>query len=34
MPCPARTAGVLLKNGKAKVIGRAPFTIQLLCSSG
>jgi hypothetical protein len=33
MPCPARTARVLLKNGKAKVIGRAPFTIQLLYGS-
>ncbi len=30
MPCKPRKARVLLKNGKAKVVNRTPFTIQLL----
>jgi hypothetical protein len=29
MPCKPRKARVLLKEGKAKVISRSPFTIQL-----
>lgn len=33
MPCSARTARVLLKKGKAKVIRRTPFTIKLLYGS-
>ena len=30
MPCKPRKARLLLKNGKAKVVNRTPFTIQLL----
>ena len=30
MPCTAGKAGRLLKQGKAKVVNRTPFTIQLL----
>ena len=33
MPCSPRTARILLKEGKAKVIKRAPFTIKLLFGS-
>jgi len=34
MPCSARKAKILLKEGKAKVAGRSPFTIQLTTSTG
>jgi len=34
MPCSPRKARVLLKQGKAKVIRRSPFTIQLLIATG
>lgn len=34
MPCSPRKARLLLKQGKAKVIKRTPFTIQLLYGSG
>ena len=33
MPCSPRKARILLKNGKAKVIKRTPFTIKLLYGS-
>jgi hypothetical protein len=33
MPCKPRKARLLLKEGKAKVIKRTPFTIQLLYGS-
>lgn len=33
MPCPPRKARILLKEGKAKVLHRTPFTIQLLYGS-
>jgi len=33
MPCRARKARILLKEGKAKVVYRKPFTIQLLYGS-
>lgn len=33
MPCKPRKARMLLKNGKAKVVRREPFTIQLLYGS-
>ena len=33
MPCKPRKARILLKQGKAKVINREPFTIQLLYGS-
>jgi hypothetical protein len=33
MPCSPRKARVLLKNGKAKVVSRVPFTIQLIYGS-
>ena len=33
MPCSPRKARLLLKAGKAKVIQRTPFTIQLLYGS-
>jgi len=33
MPCKARKARLLLKHGKAKVVKRTPFTIQLLYTS-
>ena len=33
MPCSSRKARILLKNGKAKVVKREPFTIQLLYGS-
>lgn len=33
MPCKPRKARILLKQGKAKVIKRTPFTIQLLYGS-
>ena len=29
MPCSPRKARILLKNGKARVLTRSPFTIQL-----
>lgn len=34
MPCSQRKARLLLKEGKAKIIGYKPFTIQLLHSTG
>jgi len=34
MPCKSRKARILLKQGKAKVIRRSPFTIQLLIATG
>jgi len=34
MPCSPRKARVLLKEGKAKVVQRTPFTIQLTISTG
>ena len=34
MPCSPRKARKLLKQGKAKVIQRTPFTIQLLIATG
>ena len=34
MPCNPRKARMLLKQGKAKVIRRLPFTIQLLVATG
>ena len=34
MPCSPRKARILLKQGKAKVIRRTPFTIKLLYGSG
>jgi N6-L-threonylcarbamoyladenine synthase len=34
MPCSPRKARVLLKNGKAKVVKRTPFVIQLNYSAG
>lgn len=34
MPCTPRKAKVLLREGKAKVVKRTPFTIQLLCATG
>ena len=34
MPCSPRKARVLLKQGKAKVVRRSPFTIQLLIATG
>lgn len=34
MPCSQRKARLLLKEGKAKIIGYKPFTIQLLQSTG
>ncbi len=33
MPCSPRKARVLLKQNKAKVVNRTPFTIQLLYGS-
>jgi RRXRR protein/HNH endonuclease len=33
MPCTPRTARLLLKTGKAKVVKRVPFTLQLLYGS-
>ena len=33
MPCKPRKARILLKSGKAKVVQRTPFTIQLLYGS-
>ena len=33
MPCKPRKARVLLKEKKAKVVNRTPFTIQLLYGS-
>lgn len=33
MPCSPRKARILLKEGKAKVVKRTPFTIQLLYGS-
>ena len=33
MPCKPQKARKLLKNGKAKVVDRTPFTIQLLYGS-
>ena len=33
MPCSPRKARILLKNGKAKVVKREPFTIQLIYGS-
>lgn len=33
MPCSPRKARILLKEGKAKVVKREPFTIQLLYGS-
>ncbi len=33
MPCKERKARLLLKKGKAKVVNRTPFTIQLLYGS-
>ena len=33
MPCSSRKARLLLKNGRAKVVRREPFTIQLLFGS-
>lgn len=33
MPCKPRKTRILLRDGKAKVIGREPFTIQLLYGS-
>jgi RRXRR protein/HNH endonuclease len=34
MPCGTIKARKLLKQGKAKVVRRTPFTIQLLCATG
>ena len=34
MPCLPHKAKMLLKAGKAKVVIRTPFTIQLLCATG
>ena len=34
MPCSQRKARLLLKEGKAKIIGYKPFTIQLLQATG
>ena len=34
MPCSPRKAKVLLKQGKAKVVKRCPFTIQLISATG
>ena len=34
MPCKPRKARILLKEGKAKVVKRAPFTIQLTIPTG
>lgn len=34
MPCSPRKAKVLLKQGKAKVVKRSPFTIQLTMATG
>jgi hypothetical protein len=34
MPCSPRKARILLKQGKAKVVKRTPFTIQLTVTSG
>ena len=34
MPCSPGKAKMLLKEGKAKVVGRSPFTIQLTTSTG
>jgi len=33
MPCKPRNARILLKEKKAKVVNRTPFTIQLLYGS-
>jgi hypothetical protein len=33
MPCSSRKARILLKNGKAKVVSHAPFTIKLVYGS-
>lgn len=34
MPCTQRKARLLIKNNKAKMIGYAPFTIQLTTATG
>ena len=34
MPCSPRKSRLLLKQGKAKVVKRTPFTIQLLQTTG
>lgn len=34
MPCKPRKARLLLKQGKAKVVKRDPFTIQLTIATG
>jgi len=34
MPCTPRKARILLKQGKAKIVKRLPFTIQLLINTG
>ena len=34
MPCKAQKARKLLKQGKATVINRCPFTIQLITATG
>src|SRR5665647_260133 len=34
MPCSPRKARILLKEGKARVVKRAPFTIQLTIATG
>ena len=34
MPCSQRKARLLLKEGKAKIIGYKPFTLQLLSPTG
>ena len=34
MPCTQRKARLLLKQGKAKIVGYKPFTIQLTYATG
>ena len=34
MPCSQRKARLLLNQGKAKIVGYKPFTIQLCCATG
>ena len=34
MPCSPRKARILLRDGRAKIFGYEPFTIQLLAATG
>ena len=34
MPCSPRKARILLKEGKAEVVNRTPFTIRLTTATG